>query len=70
MDPSILKTTLESEEDQTVDRKVSAPFDPWTLHITECRREDTRNSCFDLNMATIQAIQARADKAMGKDLSQ
>ena len=28
MDPSILKTTLESEEDQTVDRKVSAPFDP------------------------------------------
>ena len=70
MDPSILKTTSESEEDQTVDRKVSAPLDPWTLHITEPRREDTRNSCFDLNMATIQAIQAKADKAMGKDWSQ
>ena len=70
MDPSILKTTSESEEDQTVDRKVSAPLDPWTLHITERRREDTRNSCFDLNMATIQTIQAKADKAMGKDWSQ
>ena len=70
MDPSILKTTSESEEDQTVDRKVSAPLDPWTLHITEPRREDTRNSCFDLNMATIQTIQGKADKAMGKDWSQ
>ena len=70
MDPSILKTTSESEEDQTVDRKVSAPLDPCTLHITEPRREDTRNSCFDLNMATIQTIQAKADKAMGKDWSQ
>ena len=70
MDPSILKTTSESEEDQTVDRKVSAPLDPWTLHITGRRREDTRNSCFDLNMATIQTIQAKADKAMGKDWSQ
>ena len=70
MDPSILKTTSESEEDQTVDRKVSAPLDPSTLHISERRRGDTRNSCFDLNMATIQALQAKADKAMGKDLSQ
>ena len=70
MDPSILKTTSESEEDQTVDRKVSAPLDPSTLHITERRRGDTRNSCFDLSIATIQALQAKADKAMGKDLSQ
>ena len=70
MDPSILKTTSESEEDQTVDRKVSAPLDPSTLHISERRRGDTHNSCFDLNMATIQALQAKADKAMGKDLSQ
>ena len=70
MDPSILKTTSESEEDQTVDRKVSAPLDPSTLHISERRRGDTRNSCFDLNMATIQALQAKADKAMGKDSSQ
>ena len=70
MDPSISKTTSESEEDQSVDRKVSAPLDPSTLHITERRRGDTRNSCFDLNMATIQALQAKADKAMGKDLSQ
>ena len=70
MDPSILKTTSESEEDQTVDRKVSAPLDPSTLHISERRRGDTRNSCFDLNMATIKALQAKADKAMGKDLSQ
>ena len=70
MDPSILKTTSESEEDQNVDRKVSAPLDPSTLHISERRRGDTRNSCFDLNMVTIQALQAKADKAMGKDLSQ
>ena len=70
MDPSILKTTSESEEDQTVDRKVSAPLDPSTLHITERRRGDTRNSCFDLNIATIQALQAKADRAMGKDLFQ
>ena len=42
MDPSILKTTSESEEDQTVDRKVSAPLDPSTLHILE-RCGDTRN---------------------------
>ena len=70
MDPSILKTTSESEEDQTVDRKVSAPLDPSTLHISERRRGDTRNSCFDLSMATIQALQAKADKVMGKDLSQ
>ena len=32
MDPSILKTTSESEEDQTIDRKVLAPLDPSTLH--------------------------------------
>ena len=70
MDPSILKTTSESEEDQTVDRKVSAPLDPSTLHISERRRGDTSNSCFDLSMATIQALQAKADKVMGKDLSQ
>ena len=49
---------------------MSAPLDPSTLHISERRRGDTRNSCFDLNMATIQALQAKADKAMGKDLSQ
>ena len=42
MDPSILKTTSESEDDQTVDRKVSAPLDPSTLHILE-RFGDTRN---------------------------
>ena len=59
MDPSILKTTSESEEDQTVDRKVSAPLDPWTLHITERRREDTRNSCFDLNMALFKLYKQR-----------
>ena len=70
MDPSILKTTSESEKDQTVDRKVSAPLDPWTLHITEPRREDTRNSCFDLNqdlnMATIQTIRVCLNVA-GRD---
>ena len=49
---------------------MSAPLDPSTLHISERRRADTRNSCFDLNMATVQALQAKADKAMGKDLSQ
>ena len=48
---------------------MSAPLDPSTLHISERRRGDTRNSCFDLNMATVQALQAKADKAMGKDLS-
>ena len=66
---SIDQSTLKTTSDQTVDRKVSAPLDPSTIHITERRREDTRNSCFDLNMATIQALQAKADKAMGKDLT-
>ena len=49
---------------------MSAPPDTSTFHISERRRRDTRNSCFDLNMAIIQALQAKADKAMGKDLSQ
>ena len=57
----------ESEKDQTVDRKVSAVLDTSTFHISERRRRDTRNSCFDLNMAIIQALQAKADKAMGKE---
>ena len=67
---SIDQSTLKTTSDQTVDRKVSAPLDPSTIHITERRREDTRNSCFDLNMATIQALQAKSYKAMGKDLTQ
>ena len=55
MDQCILKTTSESEEDQTVDTKVSVPLDPSTLHITESRREDTRNS----EVITVQKMRVK-----------
>ena len=70
MDPSILKTTPEGEEDQTndADRKVSAPVDPASLTLPPNRRfGETRSSCFDLDMKTIRALQEKADKAIGKN---
>lgn len=70
MDPKILKSTSESEEDQIVDRKASSPIDPAGLGLPNRRHGETRNSCFDLDINTIKALQAKADKAMGKDSSQ
>lgn len=70
MDPSILKTTPEGEEDQTndADRKGSAPIDPSSLTLPLTRRfGETRSSCFDLDMKTIRALQEKADKAIGKN---
>ena len=70
MDPSILKTTPEGEEDQTndADRKGSAPIDPSSLTLPLSRRfGETRTSCFDLDMKTIRALQEKADKALGKN---
>ena len=69
-DPSILKSTAEGEEDQVVDRKVSAPIDPAELNIPNRRHGETRSSCFDLDINTIKALQEKADKAMGKVSSQ
>ena len=66
MDPSILKSTSESEEEQTADRKVSVPIEPAGLSIPNRRHGDARSSCFDLDMNTIKALQEKADKAMGK----
>ena len=70
MDPSILASTSESEEDQVADRKVSAPIDPAGLGIPSRRHGETRNSCFNLDMKTIKALQEKADKAMAKTSSQ
>ena len=70
MDPSMLKSTAESEEEQIVDRKVSAPIDPAGLGLSSRRHCETRSSCFDLDMDTIKALQEKADKAMGKVSSQ
>ena len=70
LDPSILKSTAEGEEDQVVDRKVSAPIDPAELNIPHRRHGETRSSCFDLDINTIKALQEKADKAMGKVSSQ
>lgn len=70
MDPSILKSTSESEEEQTADRKVSVPIDPAGLSIPNRRHVEARSSCFDLDMNTIKALQEKADKAMGKVSSQ
>jgi len=70
MDPSILKTTPDGEEDQTneADRKVSAPVDPSSLTLPLSRRfGETRSSCFDLDMKTIRALREKADKAIGKN---
>lgn len=64
MDPSILKSTAESEEDQMADRKVSAPVDPAGLSIPNRRHAGIRSSCFDLDANTIRALQEKADKAM------
>ena len=64
MDPSILKSTAESEEDQMADRKVSAPVDPAGLSIPNHRHAGIRSSCFDLDANTIRALQEKADKAM------
>lgn len=69
MDPSILKTTPEGEEDQNsdADRKGSAPIDPSSLTLPLSRRfVETRSSCFDLDMKTLRALQEKADKAIGK----
>ena len=68
MDPSILNAASETEEDQhnEADRKVSAPIDPSALTLPIRRSGETRGSCFDLDMATIKALQEKADKAMGK----
>ncbi|XP_068670413.1 death-associated protein kinase 1-like isoform X1 [Montipora foliosa] len=63
MDPSILKSTAESEEDQMADRKVSAPVDPVGLSIPNHRHAGIRSSCFDLDANTIRALQEKADKA-------
>ena len=71
MDPSILKTTPEGEEDQTndADRKGSAPPDPSSLTLPLGRRfGETRSSCFDLDMKTLRALQEKADKVIGKNL--
>lgn len=73
MDPSILTTTNESEEDphNEADRKVSAPLDPSSLTLPLGRRHgETHSSCFNLDMKTIKALQAKADKAMGKNSQQ
>ena len=70
MDPSILKTTPEGEEDQNsdADRKGSAPIDPSSLTLPLSRRfVETRSSCFDLDMKTLRALQEKADKAIGKN---
>ena len=70
MDPSILKTTPEGEDDESndADRKGSAPVDPSSLTLPLSRRfGETRSSCFDLDMKTIRALQEKADKAIGKD---
>ena len=68
MDPSILSAASESEEDQhnEADRKVSAPIDPSGLTLPNRRVGETRNSCFNLDMATIKALQEKAVKATGK----
>ena len=70
MDPSILKSTSESDEEQAADRKVSVPIDPAGLSIPNRRHGETRSSCFDLDMNTIKALQEKADKAIGKVSSQ
>ena len=70
MDPSILKTTPEGEEDQNsdADRKGSSPIDPSSLTLPLSRRfGETRSSCFDLDMKTLRALQEKADKAIGKN---
>ena len=70
MDPSILKTTPEGEEDQTndADRKGSAPPDPSSLTLPLSRRfGETRSSCFDLDMKTLRALQEKADKVIGEN---
>ena len=68
MDPKLLKSASECEEDQynEVDRKTSSPLDPSGLTLPNRRFGETRNSCFDLDMKTIRALQEKADKAMGK----
>lgn len=68
MDPKLLKSASECEEDQynEVDRKTSSPLDPSSLTLPNRRFGETRNSCFDLDMKTIRALQEKADKAMGK----
>ncbi|XP_022795945.1 calcium/calmodulin-dependent protein kinase type IV-like isoform X2 [Stylophora pistillata] len=68
MDPSILAAASESEEDQhnDVDRKVSAPVDPSELSLPNRRVGETRSSCFGLDMATIKALQEKADKSTEK----
>lgn len=70
MDPSILASTSESEEDQVADRKVSEPIDPASIGIPSRRLGETRSSCFNLDMNTIKALQEKADKAMAKASSQ
>ena len=70
MDPSILKTTPEGEEDQTndADRKGSAQTDPSSLTLPFGRRiGETRSSCFDLDLKTIRALQEKAHKAIAND---
>ena len=67
MDPSILKSAAESEEDKVVDRKVSEPIDPAALSIPNRRHGETRSSCFDLDMNTIKALREKADKALGRN---
>ena len=68
MDPSILKSASESEEEHVVDRKVSEPIDPAGLSIPNRRHGETRSSCFDLDMNTIKALREKADKALGRVL--
>ena len=65
MDPSILKSASENEEDHVVDRKVSEPIDPVGLSIPNRRHGETRSSCFDLDINTIKALREKADKALG-----
>ena len=66
MDPSILKSAAESEEDKVVDRKVSEPIDPAGLSIPNRRHGENRSSCFDLDMNTIKALREKTDKALGR----
>ena len=62
MDPSILKSASESEEEHVVDRKVSEPIDPAGLSIPNRRHGETRSSCFDLDTNTIKALREKADR--------
>ncbi|KAJ7380105.1 hypothetical protein OS493_010816 [Desmophyllum pertusum] len=68
MDPKLLKSASECEEEQynEVDRKTSSPLDPSSLTLPNRRFGETRNSCFDLDMKTIRALQEKADKALAK----